>query len=408
MKKIVHIAGVDMYSSHDSGNWIIFNAMRDLPYDSHHILGLGRGRENPDTSYYPISVEGSQVGVEDSFDSADVVILYDSLLYPETVKAIYDKHKCPIVFVGMVNDHFTGGCCYVFGCDKFKSSCGACPQLAPNGHMISHKNMSEDFTPSSDDKDKSFQLLQRKKEAWNDIPIIGAPVSNYSLKLFKESSLFKDKRCECIPIPFDIPVFEGSREEARIALGYPEEVKDKFVILWGTTNPDGPRKGRKYADEAFNHLYKQMKEKGYDTDDVVVLSAGPAPSVPFSQTQPFRWMPKGYVPTREHLSYVYRSVNVGLQTTIEDAGPMMSVECLSNKTPLVSFDRCVSADVIKDGESGYLVDTYDSVGLGEALLKVYESKVDMGINADKYVKEFNDKEKVLQKWQSLIEEVTNG
>jgi len=409
MKKIVHIAGMDMYASHEPGNYIVFSAMRDLPYDSHHLLGLVKGRADNDTSYHPISQFGNQIGVENSFESADVVILYDSLLQPETVKAIYDKHKCPIVFVAMVNDHFTGGCCYVFDCENFQSSCGSCPQLHSNGELTSmmmNKNMDAKFIPSTDGEDKTFQLMQRKIKSWEDIPITGVAVSNYSLSLFKKSSLFKDKRCELIPIPFDIPVFKGSRNEAQNTLGYPEGIENKFLILWGTTNPDGLRKGRKYADAALNHLYNRMKEKGHDVNDVVLVTVGPNPTIPFNQSQPFRWAPIGYIPTREKLSCVFRSVNVGLQTTFEDAGPMMSVECLSNQTPLVSFDRCVSADVINHGKSGYIVDTYDSIGLGESLLKVYESKVDMGIEADVYVKEFNNKEKVLHKWQELIEDIT--
>ena len=183
----------------------------------------------------------------------------------------------------------------------------------------------------------------------------------------KTSSLLKDKHCECIPIPFDIPTSPLSRDEAKQQLNLPT---DKFNILWGTTQPHMPRKGRKYVDESMNYLYNLMKEKNINTDTVLFTTVGPMPNPPFSETQPFNWKHIGYAPTREILSTVYKSADVGLQTTIEDAGPMMSVECLSNQTPLVSFDRCVSADIIENGKNGYLVSHWGNRSLKCMSLKL--------------------------------------
>ena len=402
MKKIVHIAGMDSYEGHESGNYIVFKTFRKLPYESIHIFGCAKHWGDPDTFFVPLTSTASQVGLEDRFDAADVVIIYDTLLEPETLRKIYDKHKCDIVWVGMVHDFFTGGCSYPTECSRFQDSCGSCPQLI--GDKFASHTGNENKPPSSDEKDQTYQLMQRKLNLLKDIPIYGVGVSNYSVDLMRTSSLLKDKHCECIPIPFDIPTSPLSRDEAKQQLNLPT---DKFNILWGTTQPHMPRKGRKYVDESMNYLYNLMKEKNINTDTVLFTTVGPMPNPPFSETQPFNWKHIGYAPTREILSSVYKSANVGLQTTIEDAGPMMSVECLSNQTPLVSFDRCVSADIIENGKNGFLVDTYDSKSFGKSIFKVYESDVDMGINADFYVKRFNNEEQTMKKWQTLIERITS-
>ena len=400
MKKIVHFGGMDSYDGHESGNYIVFKQFRDLTYDSVHVLGLLKRWEDKDTFYIPLTRPEDQIELEDKIDNIDVVIIYDSMLTPETLRRIYDKHKCPIIWVAMVHDFFTGGCVYPTECSRFQKSCGSCPQLVNN--QFTHEPYIKNH--STDEKDISFQLMDRKLKSLSDIPIYGVGVSSYSLELMKTSSLLKDKHCECIPIPFDIPTCSLSRDEAKKRF---KLSTDKFNILWGTTQPHSLRKGRKYVDKALNRLYTLMKKNNIDTDNVIFTTVGPQANPPFNETQPFKTRHLGYAPTREQLSIAYKSANVGLQTTIEDAGPMMSVECLSNGTPLVSFDRCVSADIIENGKNGFLVDTYDWKSFADSILKVYESEVDLGIGSDFYVKRFNNAKNTMEKWDKLIKKVTS-
>ena len=97
MKKIVHFGGMDSYDGHESGNYIVFKQFRDLTYDSTHILGVTKMWNDEDTFYIPLTRPEDQIELEDKIDNIDVVIIYDSMLTPETLRRIYDKHKCPII-----------------------------------------------------------------------------------------------------------------------------------------------------------------------------------------------------------------------------------------------------------------------------------------------------------------------
>jgi glycosyltransferase involved in cell wall biosynthesis len=377
MKSIIHIGGLDTYDqTHESGNTILFDIIKKLPFNSTHVLGLQRLKNDPQSVFIPLG--GGQKGLE-NYISPDAVILYDSLLKPQTVLDIYEKHKCPIIWSAMGHDFLTGGCAYPnqhgLSCEKFKTDCSECPQRVNN----------------------SPETLKDKIRL-NEIELYGVAASTYSLSLMNSSPIFKDKKCVLIPFPYDeIPVSDLSKEEAREMFSIPQ---DKFVIFWGTCHPDTPRKGKVYAEEALNNLYKKVS----NPEDFVLVTAGLEPTVSFKNTQPFELIHAGYMDTREKLSHLYKAADVGLQSTVEDAGPMMVTECLMNNTRVVSFDNCVSPDVIEEGKTGFVVPTFDTEALGEALLKAYATK-DLVIDCTKKCLEFNSKESFKKKWFDFLSEV---
>ena len=383
---IIHIGGMDTYDkTHESGNTIIFNLIKQLPYNSKHILGLEKVHSDPDTEFIPLFEPhgGSQEGLEDKINP-DILILYDSLLEPQTIINIYNKHKCPVIHVAMTHDFFTGGCSYPrqqgFDCIGYKKTCEDCPQGIANSHEI-----------------------LKDKLRMGDVDLYGVAVSTASLNMMKQSSVLSGKECELIPFPLEeIPVSLKSRDENKDAFGIP---RDKFVMFWGSTQPECPRKGRDYLDKALNHLYELLKERDIDTDKFLLVTAGPPSILEFNQSQPFNCKQVGYVRTREQLADMYKLADVGLQTTIEDAGPMMCAECLANNTPLVSFSDCVAKDVIDDGNTGYIVDTFKYKEFAESILKVFLSEEDMGRNASLSCGEFNNTESVKQKWEDLFTKI---
>tara|TARA_R100001510_G_C7637580_1_gene195485 strand:+ start:292 stop:1527 length:1236 start_codon:yes stop_codon:yes gene_type:complete len=410
LKKIVHVAGMDAYGSHESGNMIDFGLFREMDdYHCTHILGLFKSKPDHDTVHIPIDEKGSQEGLENYID-ADVVILHDALLQPETIRKISKKNNnCPILFRGMDLSHMTGGCPNPNTCEKWTDTCGSCPQLGHDNQFVltgpyPHEKPDPSLLPLLEN-DITRDRLIRKINSWKDIPIHGVPVSTSSLKAFNRSTLFKDRKNIVMPIPYDIPVYEKSREDARKELGIPEQLRDHFFVIWGSTNPEQYRKGRSYADKALNHFYDLLKEKNYDTDKVSLLTVGPNPSKPFNETQPFNWVRTGYLSTRNFLSMAFKSANVGLQTTISDAGPMMVTECLAADTALVSFDNCVAIDMIDHGKTGFLAPVHDYIALGESLMKVYESP-EIGNNASEGVRRFNNREQTKKRWIDFIEEIT--
>jgi glycosyltransferase involved in cell wall biosynthesis len=380
---IVHIAGMDKYNSHDSGNYLVFKQFRNLPYNSHHVLGLSRQMDDPDTSFIPLLGEANQQGLEFKI-KPDILVLYDTLLEPETIKRIYDVHKCPVVFVTMVHDFFTGGCVYPGDCDRFTAECGACPQ----------KN-------SSDTSDESNQIMLRKLSCYKEIPLVGVGVSSYARDLMKKSYIFKNRRTEVIPLTTveEIPEAPLTEKQARQALGIS---KDKFVIFWGTTQPDTPRKGGKLAVDILKQVSDTLGER---SSEILLVTAGPEPTT-FSFSQlPIKHKHLGYFSTRDNLTLAYKAASVALQTTIEDAGPMMVCECLVNETPVISFDRCIATDVIQNGINGYVVPTYDCGEMASKICKMFISKSSMSSNCLGMMNNFNKSSIVQEKWTGLIESI---
>lgn len=378
MKNILHFGGMDTYdTTHESGNTIVFNHIKELPFNSTHVLGIQRLLNDPQSVFVPLYHKG-QEGLEDQI-SPDAVILYDTLLDPQTILNVYDKHKCPIIWYAMGHDFLTGGCAYPNqhgkSCEKFKTDCSNCPQ---------------DFSNSE-------QVL-REKIRLNDIDLYAVAASTFTQSRVNSSPIFKDKKCALIPFPYDeIPVSNLTKDAARDLFGIP---KDKFVMLWGTCHPATPRKGKAYAEEALKLLY----EKVSNPEDFLLVAAGGNHLRPFKDTQPFPTTHVGYVDTREQLSHLYRAADVALQTTVEDAGPMMVTECLMNNTRVVSFDNCIAPDVIEEGVGGFVVPTFDVEAMSDALLKSYTLK-DIEADCASKCLEFSNKESFKQKWFDFLSEV---
>jgi len=96
------------------------------------------------------------------------------------------KLKRPIVWTLHDMWAFTGGCHYSQDCDRYTSSCGACPQLH-----------------SSKDWDLSRWVWQRKAKAWRNLNPTIVALSSWLAKCASSSSLFKDLRVEIIPNGLD-------------------------------------------------------------------------------------------------------------------------------------------------------------------------------------------------------------
>jgi glycosyltransferase involved in cell wall biosynthesis len=212
--------------------------------------------------------------------------------------------------------------------------------------------------------------------------IVGSTNSYNVLK----SSQFYDIDTELIPFPF---------EEIDVDSKFVKTKKNKKVILWGTTQPYNPRKGKHYFENILNWLY----EKCENPSDILIKTIGPNPQLETN----FEVENLGTISDRIGLTKVYGDSDVFALTTLADAGPMMAVECLKNNTPLVSFATNISMDVVKDGKNGYVVN-----GTEEFADKLYDIlyKNDYHMDLD-YVKQFNSEKSVVEKYKNFFNKIIN-
>ena len=207
--------------------------------------------------------------------------------------------------------------------------------------------------------------------------------SSNSLRVMKDSKL-RDLPHTLIPLPFEeIEVFEGNVDKRT----------DKKTILWGTQQPENPRKGKIYFENILEWLYNMV-----DTpSDILIRYIGP--TIPLNTKFEVEYL--GHIPNRIELSKIYKSSDVFALTSLADAGPMMVTECLKNQTPLVSFNTNISTDLINDGKNGYVVD-----GTEEFAKKLYDILYNKNYHMDlEYVTLFNSEDSVIFRYEKMFDDL---
>ena len=424
---VLHVAGYDAYDrTHESGNYIVFNALRNLNHDSHMVIHQGKSFKDDKTFILDIRNKSPEQ-IANELPNHKVLIMYGEDYTPEQIKAIYNKHKCNIIRVLMTHDFLSGGCAYPaapdlvkvkydprhpdgtysgnswfldgsiklpkemysdprnIACDGYIKNCGNCPQLNSNI-----------------ENDKSRQIFEAKKKYLSDLPIIVAGVSNFSLSIVKNSSLFKDKKTKLLPIPNDIPYCSSSKQELREQYGFPTDLK---IILWGTTQPHNLRKGLYLANEALNHIWHRCTTE--EKKNIAVLNVGPRPPIPLQNTQRFNTIRTDYVQSRQGMAQIYKMSDIALCTTISDAGPMMVSESMRNECPVVAFDRSVALDIITNGENGYIINGINTVEMADRALELLRSSnlEEISKKCPAGVEKHHNFDRITKKWDTVISEL---
>jgi hypothetical protein len=209
-------------------------------------------------------------------------------------------------------------------------------------------------------------------------------VASSSSKKVMQNSAWKDVRCELIPFPL---------EEIEI-----EDIPNtqEKVILWGTTQPDRRRKGKIELEKILDELYNLCE----NPEEILIKHVGPQPTEEIKTK--FRIEHTGIISNRLELSKIYKGAKVLAQTTLSDAGPMMSVECLRNSVPVIAFDTNITTDLVDNGKNGYIVKDER-----EFAMRLYDILFEDKFHMDEdHIKNFNSINIVRKKYndfyQSLI------
>ena len=423
---VLHVAGFDAYdNTHESGNYIVFNALRNLEHSSRMVIHQQKSFTDDMTFLLRIGGKTPEE-IAKMLPKHKVLIIYGEDYTPKQLRAIYDEHKCMIIRVLMTHDFLSGGCSYPISPELFKVKYdphhpkGAYypnswfhdrtlipdvmhldpREISCDGYTKNCSNCPESWRHKS--TDTARQMIEDKKKYLSDLPIIIAGVSNFSLNLVKNSSVFKHNRTELLPIPNDIPYAAESKEELRKALGAPI---DKKIILWGTTQPHNHRKGRFLASEALMHMWHRCDPE--ERQNIHVLNVGPPSPIPFHETQGFKVLGTGYVKNRQHMAKLYKLSDIALCTTISDAGPMMVSESMRNECPVIAFDRSVALDIVTSGINGYIIKNLDTVEMATRSLELLRDPnlEEISKKCPAGVEQHHNFERITQKWDSIINEL---
>jgi glycosyltransferase involved in cell wall biosynthesis len=245
---------------------------------------------------------------------------------------------------------FTGGCHYSQGCDRYKASCGNCPQLQ-----------------SGRESDLSRSVWQRKAKAWKNLNLTVVAPSGWMAKCASASSLFQDVRVEVIPFGLDTSVFKPL--DSRIARELLNLPQDKKLVLFGAIDATGDiRKGFHLLQVALKHL---SQARWSDRIELVVFGAS-KPDNPVDLGFPIHYL--GKLQDDLSLRIAYAAADVMIAPSIEEAFGQTASESLACGTPVVVFSNTGLQDIVDHQQNGYVASYCDTKDLAQGIAWVLEDQ----------------------------------
>ncbi len=245
------------------------------------------------------------------------------------------KLQRPLVWTLHDSWGFTGGCHVIGECDRYKTNCGACPQLN-----------------SGKDWDLSRWVWQRKAKAWKDLNLTLVSPSSWLADCASSSSLFRDLRVEVIPHGLDTDKFRPINQRfAREALNLPQ---NKKLILFGALQATSDRnKGFHLLQPALAELSKSGVK---DSWEVIIFGASQPENPP---DLGFKTHYLGHLHDDLSLATVYSAADVMLVPSLQESFGQTASESLACGTPVVAFNSTGLKDIVDHQQSGYLAKPYE-------------------------------------------------
>lgn len=257
--------------------------------------------------------------------------------------------RAPIIWTMHDEWPFTGGCHYTAGCQRFETSCGACPQLG-----------------SQQERDLSRSTWSKKQSAWRSVHITPVAPSRWLGEQARKSSVFGHRDIRVIPNGLDLSIYRPIEKIlARRLLQLPE---DKYLVLFGASrSTSDPRKGFAPLMAALERLPQVSHRR--DQIELVVFGASSSTGI----EQPS--IPIHYVGTLHDdlmLALLYSAADVFVAPSLQDNLPNTIMEALACGTPVVGFHVGGIPDLIEHEANGYLAAPSDPDDLARGISWVLE------------------------------------
>lgn len=219
--------------------------------------------------------------------------------------------------------------------------------------------------------DECFATLRRRH---GDIDRV--QVTNSAMEaLVLETGIASDK-LHRIPIGIDVEAFPlrtaKSSARARLELDLPSSA---FVV--GSFQKDGVGWGEGREPKLIKGpdvLLRTLEQVAARVPELVVLLTGPARGYVRTGLERLG-IPHRHVllPDVDSVARAYDAVDVCLVTSRDEGGPRAVLESMATGVPLVSTRVGQGADLVRDGENGWLVDVEDVDGLVELTVRVADA-----------------------------------
>ena len=235
---------------------------------------------------------------------------------------------------------FTGHCIYTYGCDRWLTGCGHCPQVR-----------GERALPF----DTSALLWRLKDRVFRHANLVIVAPSKWILDQARRSPLIGRFPVHHIPNGVDTSLFRPMRAQARARLGIDPGAK---VVVFAAHELEKGRKG--------GHLLIAALETLPDLPGATLLLLGEGtqslPALPG-----WRVARIGYTGDEAELASAFAAADVMAAPSLADNFPNAVLESLACGTPVLAIDVGGVGEVVRHMETGYLARPEDPADLAAGL-----------------------------------------
>ncbi len=270
----------------------------------------------------------------DYFEEFDIIHLHDlprgfnlsHLQWLATIK--------PVVWTIHSMAPFTGNCIFAYDCERWKSSCGSCPQFGKWPLLWYHR-------------DGSRLVLKAKKRFYRKARPHLVGVSDWVTRQIQASAAFAGLDAVTVQNPVDLEnFFPESRQDVRKRLGIPE---DAFVVMFAVSgNPLDSRKGIDIIQEALTE---------FDPGELYLLPTGIAGAD--TRLEELLADYPGHAPaflnTSSELRSYYNAADVVWHPSRADTSSMVGLEASACGTPVIAADVGGVGEIVQDNINGILI-----------------------------------------------------
>lgn len=236
----------------------------------------------------------------------------------------------------------TGHCAYSGGCERWRTGCGACPDL-------------DTYPPLA--FDTSAFLWKMKARLYRHCNITVVAPSSWTERLAKESPLLGQFDVHRIPNGLDTEIFRPhNKRSARELLNIDPEAN--VILFCAHALDDNPRKGGEFLIDALNRLE-------HVGNTVLVLAGFGGESWRAKLRIPVQLL--GSTADDRIMAAAYSAADVVAVPSVVENLPNTVLEAMACGTPAVAFDAGGMGDAVKHMKTGYLVEHGDISGLVNGL-----------------------------------------
>ena len=282
---------------------------------------------------------------------ADVIQLYSSHggYFSHTILPRLSRLR-PVVWRLSDMWPLTGHCAYSYGCERWKTGCGACPLL-------------EDY-PSLR-HDRTAFLWRTKRRLYRDSRLVIVSPSQWLAGLVRQSPLLGERPLHVIPTGVDTEIFHPMpKAEARALAGIEPGGP---VLFFNAQFLDDRRKGAVVLTQALERLSPDQRRQ------LRLVTVGALRDRRAWQA-PVPTAHLGPIDDDRRLAALYAAADLCVLPTLADNLPNSALESLACGTPVVSFRVGGVPEVVRHLETGYLAAPEDAGELARGLARLLDDE----------------------------------